>query len=43
VSSIPVANSVFVGQEIRHRDRERREIEEGTEETEKEEIEKRPR
>jgi hypothetical protein len=30
VSSIPDANTVFEGQEIRHRDRERRETEERT-------------
>jgi hypothetical protein len=30
VSSIPDTNTVFEGQEIRHRDRERRDIEERT-------------
>jgi hypothetical protein len=45
VSSIPDANTVFVGQEIRYRDRERREIEETEKEerTQQTEIEETPR
>jgi hypothetical protein len=38
VSSIPDANTVFEGQEIRRRDRERREIKERTQQTEIEET-----